>query len=250
MSLRTQLLGLGILITLSLPWVTYLYVQGSEGSLRDTTETLLRNEATSIAQTLGSQILETTWTTNVDLDSGITLYAHKLESQPELDGNRQDWQLPDNMANFKVGQNGELWLGLYEFNLNLFLSISDNNLASESLTAVETSVDKIILLIEGGENLALLLHPASQQAQRSEPPEWAISGDYEDRVQFSWRKTQNGHAIEVLMPLQIGSQPIKRIGVAIINANEEDIANDANSWATLIEPSQILELWQGEDRPG
>ncbi|MDG2315817.1 MAG: ATP-binding protein [Gammaproteobacteria bacterium] len=250
MSLRTQLLGLGILITLSLPWVTYIYVQGSEGSLRDTTETLLRNEATSIAQTLGSQILETTWTTNVDIDSGITLYAHKLESQPELDGNRQDWQLPDNMANFKVGQNGVLWLGLYEFNLNLFLSISDNNLASEPFTAVETSVDKIILLIEGGENLALLLHPASQQAQRSEPPEWAISGDYEDRVQFSWRKTQNGHAIEALMPLQIGSQPIKRIGVAIINANEEDIANDANSWATLIEPSQMLELWQGEDRPG
>ena len=109
---------------------------------------------------------------------------------------------------------------------------------------------KVILLVEGGENLALLLHPALQEAQLSKPPEWAISDEYEDRVQFSWKETQSGHAIEVLMPLQIGSQPIKRIGVAIINTNEGDIANDANSWSSLIEPSQILQLWQGEDQPG
>jgi two-component system, OmpR family, sensor histidine kinase ChvG len=250
MSLRAQLLGLGLLITLSLPWATYLYVQGSEGSLRETTETLLSNEATSIAQILGNLGLETTWNNDVELNSGNTLYAHKLERQPELDGNREDWELPNNVASFKVGQNGELWLGLYEFNLNLFLKVTSNNLDHEIPAATEPNVEQVILLIEGGENLSLLLHPSSQKAQHSSPPEWVLSQDYEDRVEFAWKETQDGYAIEVLMPLQMGSQPIKRIGVSTINSNAGNIANDAHSWASVIEPSQILQLWQSEDQPG
>jgi dedicated sortase system histidine kinase len=252
MSLRIQLLILGLL-TLSLPWATYQYVRNFEGSFRSNIEQSLLERATTISKAIATNLGNSepeAWGGNTNANSESTVYAHKLERQPELNSSKEDWGLPDGMAHFKVGTNGTLWLGLYGFELYLFLSVSDNNLAYETSSTSEPTGDRVILLIEGGENLSLLLHPASEEAQHSSAPKWAPSKDYENRVKFSWKETQGGYVIEALMPLQIGSQPIKRIGISVVNANADNIASDAHSWTNGITPNQIQQLWQGEHQPG
>ena len=57
MSLRIQLLGLGLL-TLALPWAGYQYVQELEGALRSGLEQSLLASADTMAAALGEQELD------------------------------------------------------------------------------------------------------------------------------------------------------------------------------------------------
>ena len=85
MSLRIQLLGLGLL-TLALPWAGYQYVQELEGALRSGLEQSLLASADTMAAALGDQELGI-----LDANSSAaayTIYAHPLSGQPLLDGFR------------------------------------------------------------------------------------------------------------------------------------------------------------------
>ena len=196
MSLRIQLLGLGLL-TLALPWAGYRYVQELEGALRSGLEQSLLASADTMAAALGGQELSMS-AANPSAEAEPTIYAHPLSAQPLLDGFRDDWDTPE-AAGVPVGAGGRLWLGLHDRTLNLFLSFTDSTLIYQSAPGETPYGDRVLLLMEAEELRWLLLHtgaPGALRAQRTEPPLFAPSGEYEARVLGFWRETQNGFTLE------------------------------------------------------
>ena len=80
MSLRTQLLGLGLL-TLALPWAGYRYVQELENALRSGLEQSLLASASTMAAALSDQELGI-YDTSLSSGTEEIIYAHPLGRQP------------------------------------------------------------------------------------------------------------------------------------------------------------------------
>ncbi|MCY3730785.1 MAG: ATP-binding protein [Rhodospirillaceae bacterium] len=231
MSLRVQLLGLGLL-TLALPWAGYRYVQQLEGALRSGLEQSLLASARTVASALGGQELGLSATNPTAVDNPI--YAHPLSVEPLLDGYRDDWDTPQ-AASVAVGASGRLWLGLYDRTLYLFGLFADRTPVYQSAPGETPYGDRVLLLTEGEGPRWLLLHtaaPGALRAQRTVPPRFAPSGDYETRVLGFWRETPAGFAVEARLPLQLAGE---RLGVSVVDVSPD--AGTAAAYRVAVESS-------------
>jgi len=260
MSLRIQLLGLGLL-TLALPWAGYRYVQELEGALRSGLEQSLLASAGTMAAALGDQELGLS-SANPSADAEHTIYAHPLGAQPLLDGYRDDWNTPD-ATSVPIGSGGRFWLGLHDRTLYLFLSVVDRALVYQTAPGETPYGDRVLLLTEAEELRWLLLHsaaPGALRAQRTEAPLFAPTGDYEARVLGFWRETQNGFAVEARLPLDLAG---RRLGLSVVNVNpaasvgmpyqvavESSWGEGAKPGLLLYRPTSLDEIARRFEQPG
>lgn len=216
MSLRTQLLGLGLL-TLALPWAGYRYVQELEDALRSGLEQSLLVSASTMAAALGDQELSI-FDTNLSPGTEQIIYAHPLSRQPLLDGYRNDWDIPDT-ASVPIGAGGQFWLALYDRFIYFFLSFTDRNLIYQNAPGETPYGDRVVLRRDAEEFYDLLFHttaPGALRAQRTNKPELAPSGEYESRIFGFWRETQDGFTVEARLPLNLAGE---RLGLSVVNVN-------------------------------
>ncbi|MED5534879.1 MAG: ATP-binding protein [Pseudomonadota bacterium] len=219
MSLRTQLLGLGLL-TLALPWAGYRYVQELENALRSGLEQSLLASASTMAAALNDQELGI-YDTSLSSGTEEIIYAHPLGRQPLLDGYRDDWDIPD-AASVPIGTGGQFWLALYDRTIYIFLSFTDRNLIYQNAPGETPYGDRVVLRRGGTEEFYdLLFHttaPGNLRAQRTNETELAPSGEYESRVFGFWRETPNGFTVEARLPLDLAGE---RLGLSVVNVNPD-----------------------------
>jgi dedicated sortase system histidine kinase len=240
MSLRVQLLGLGLL-TLVLPWAGYRYVQELEGALRNGLEQGLLASANTIATALRDYPLAA-WRAMASDDPRATIYAPPLEAQPLLDGYSTDWNLSDDAAR-AIGTSGRYWAGVFDRSLYLFVTVLDATPVYQANPAQPPYGDRALLLPQGQGASWLLLHtsaPGILRAQATQAPQYIPTGRYEDRVLAYWRETAAGFAIEVRMPLDLAGD---RLGLAFVDVDpgpEADGSTGAPAYAVSLDSTWPL----------
>ena len=249
MSLRIQLLGLGLL-TLALPWAGYRYVQELEGALRAGLEQSLMASATTMAAALKDQMDPGSDASNeiVPATDENTLYAHPLATQPRLDGYRDDWSSPA-ATGMQLGDGGRFWVGLHDRTVYLFLSFTDSELVYQNAPGATPYGDRVLIRTESPSLRWLLLHTAAPgviRAQWAQPPLFAPSGEFEGRVLGSWRETQDGFSVETRIPLDLIG---RRLGLSVVDVDPSENTTAGissygvaveSSWGTSQEPDLLL----------
>ncbi len=226
MSLRVQLLGLGLL-TLVLPWAAYRYVQELEGALRDGLEQALLASADTIATALRESALSV-FDSMQENTPATTIYAHPLTAAPDLDGYQNDWNLAEGSER-ALGSSGRYWAGIHERSLYLFISVDDASRVYQSAPTELPYGDRAVLLPSGTGNDWLLLHttaPGVLRPQLTSAPEFTPSGHFENRGLAYWRETDRGYAVEIRLPLDLVGA---RLGLALIDV---DPATDGSEPST------------------
>jgi len=217
-SLRTQLFGLGLL-TLVLPWAAYRYVQELEGALRDGLEQALLASAETIATAFESSALGIS-TEGAERAPDNAVYAQPLSNAPQLDGYRNDWNLPAGSER-ALGRSGQYWAAVHERSLYLFVEIEDDSVVYQSAPTELPYGDRTLLLPGGAGGAWLLVHttaPGLTRLQYSSAPEFTPGGRFEERALAYWRDTGNGYALELRLPLDlVGTQ----LGLASIDVDPQ-----------------------------
>ncbi|MDE0004330.1 MAG: ATP-binding protein [Rhodospirillaceae bacterium] len=241
MSLRLQLLGLGLL-TLVLPWAGYRYVQELEGALRSGLAQSLLATAESTAAALPGQDLRTIASGGA-VQPGEVMYAHPLTSEPLIDGYRDDWTSAESTG-LPLGGSGRFWIGVYQRSLFLFLHYPDANVVYQRAPGETPYGDRVLLLTESAQPDWLLFHttaPGSLRAQETTAPLFTPTGRRDARVPAFWRETGDGFTAEIRLPLAMAGQ---RIGIAVV-----DVDPGGSDTATATYQVAVESSWPG-DHPG
>ena len=241
MSLRLQLLGLGLL-TLVLPWAGYRYVQELEGALRSGLEQALLAAAESTAAALPGQDLGII-ASRPAVQPGEVLYAHPLTSEPLIDGYRDDWSSAENTG-LPLGVSGRFWVGLHQRSLFLFLHYPDANVVYQRAPGETPYGDRVLLLTESPRPDWLLFHttsPGSLRAQTTTAPLFTPTGRRDARVPAFWRETGDGFTAEIRLPLAMAGQ---RLGIAVVDVDPGGADAATATYQVAVESS-----WPGDD-PG
>ena len=237
MSLRLQLLGLGLL-TLVLPWAGYRYVQELEGALRSGLEQSLLAAAEATAAALPGQHLAV----GPAVRTQRVIYAHPLSSEPVVDGYRDDWSSAETTG-LPLGTFGQFWIGLHRRSLFLFLSYADASVVYQRAPGETPYGDRVLLVTESPQPRWLLFHttaPGGLRGQQTTAPLFAPTGQRDARVPGFWRETGDGFTAEIRLPLALGGQ---RFGVAVVDVDPSETGSAATSYQVTVESS-----WDG-DRP-
>ena len=243
MSLRFQLLGLGLL-TLVLPWAGYRYVQELEGALRSGLEQSLLAAAESTAAALPGQDLRTMASRPATQPAEV-IYAHPLTSEPLIDGYRDDWSSAETTG-LPLGASGRFWIGLYRRSLFLFVHYPDSNVVYQRAPGETPYGDRVLLVTESEQPDWLLFHttaPGSLRAQETTAPLFTPTGRREARVPAFWRETGDGFAAEIRLPLAMAGE---RIGIAVVDV---DTAGPEPDSAAATYQVAVESSWPGDD-PG
>ena len=241
MSLRLQLLGLGLL-TLVLPWAGYRYVQELEGALRSGLEQSLLAAAESTAAALPGQDLRI-GTSRPAVQPGEIVYAHPLTSEPLIDGYRDDWSSAE-ATGLPLGGSGRFWIGLYQRSLFLFLHYPDSTVVYQRAPGETPYGDRVLLLTESAQPDWLLFHtttPGSLRAQETTTPLFTPTGRREARVPAFWRETGDGFAVEIRLPLAMAG---RQLGISVVDVDPGGSDPVAANYQVAVESS-----WPG-DNPG
>jgi len=240
MSLRVQLLGLGLL-TLVLPWAGYRYVQELEAALRNGLEQALLASANTVATALRDYPLAA-WRASAVADPIDAIYAPPLAALPALDGYSTDWNLREDSAR-PIGASGRYWAGVFERSLYLFVTLRDATPVYQTNPAQPPYGDRVLLLPQGHDAGGLLLHttaPGILRAQATQASQYIPAGRFEDRVLAYWRETATGFAIEVRMPLDLAGE---RLGLAFIDVDpgiEVDGSSGAPAYTVTLDSTWPL----------
>jgi two-component system, OmpR family, sensor histidine kinase ChvG len=205
-SLRIQLLAFGLL-TLVLPWIGFRYVTQMEAALRGGLEQSLIASATTVAAALEEQDLPLCAPALCAARAGATIYAPPLGSEPQIDGVRQDWNIPDDAA-VALGGGHRLWAGVSGRFAYLFVAVSDDDLVYPPGPGKMPYGDRVVLATEPSPEIVrwLLLAtgaPGTFRAQETAPDLFAPTEAYDSRVLGAWQETATGYSIELRVPLNL-----------------------------------------------
>jgi signal transduction histidine kinase len=208
-SLRIQLLAFGLL-TLVLPWTGFRYVAEMEAALRTGLEQSLVASATTVAAALeeqGMPLCPPPSCVPPETRTGATIYAVPLQGEPQIDGVRDDWNLPDDAA-LALGGEHRLWAGVDGRFAYLFIAVRDDDLVYPRTPGAMPYGDRVVLATEPAPGIVrwLLLGtgaPGSFRAQETAPDLFATTEAYDARVLGAWQETAYGYAIEVRVPLNL-----------------------------------------------
>ena len=238
MSLRLQLLGLGLL-TLVLPWAGYRYVQELEGALRTGLEQTLLAAAQSTAAALREQDLRTI-AARPAAETHEVIYAHPLTSEPLIDGYRDDWSSSE-ITGLPLGTAGRFWIGFHERSLFLFLHYPDSSVVYQRAPGETPYGDRVLVVVESPQPNWLLFHtaaPGSLRAQETTAPLFAPTGRRDARVPGFWRETGDGFAAEIRLPLALAGQ---RLGISVVDVDPGGSDSPAAPYRVAVESS-----WPGD----
>ncbi len=232
MSLRKQLLAFGLL-TLVLPWAGYRFVQEMEATLRAGLERALVASADTVAAALGSQpAVQAAAQAGARGDlgapkGGAAVYAAPLDAVPApvVDGSRDDWTPPLTPgppdAGTALGARDRYWAGIQGRYVYLYVEATDPDLVYEGAPGSGPYGDRLVLALRGADGALqwLLLStraPGTFRAQRTAPPLFKPTGDYEDRVVAAWQETPKGFAVESRVPLALTG---RNLGLAVVDVD-------------------------------
>ncbi len=164
-----------------------------------------------------------------DDPTGTAIYASPLNvaDAPVVDGSRDDWtsQLvsapPD--AGSPLGARDRYWAGIQGRSLYLYVEATDPDLVYEGPPGTGPYGDRLVLELrdaDGAERWLLLSTraPGQFRAQRTAPPLFKPTGDYEDRVVAAWQETPKGFAVETRVPLTLAG---RGVGLAVVDVDHE-----------------------------
>jgi len=221
-SLRIQLLAFGLL-TLVLPWTGFRYVTQMEAALRGGLEQSLVGMATTVAAALEEQgvaLCPPPQCVPPGARLGATIYAAPLSAEPQIDGVRDDWNLPDDAA---VALDGDhrVWAGVQGRFVYLFITVRDDHLVYPRLPGQMPYGDRVVLATEPSPEMPrwLLLGtgaPGTFRAQQTAPDLFATTEVYDARVIGAWQETAAGYSIELRVPLNLVGAAL---GVGVIDVD-------------------------------
>jgi dedicated sortase system histidine kinase len=208
-SLRIQLLAFGLL-TLVLPWTGFRYVAEMEAALRGGLEQSLIASATTVAAALEEQgvpLCPPPQCVPPQTRAGATIYAAPLGSEPQIDGVRDDWNVPDDAAVALAGGH-RLWAGVEGRFAYLFIAVRDDDLVYPRRPGEMPYGDRVVLGTEPAPGIVrwLLLGtgaPGTFRAQETAPDLFAPTEAYDTRVLGAWQETATGYSIELRVPLNL-----------------------------------------------
>lgn len=220
MSLRLQLLAFGLL-TLVLPWTGYRYVQELEAALRSGLEQSMLASASTVAAALEEQaaLCAVPSCNDVRSASVMPLYAQPLDTEPRLDGVRDDWNTPNDTA-VTVGAH-RLWLGVHDRFVYVFVAANDGDLVYQRVPGQTPYGDRVVLATEPtpGAVRWLLFNtaaPGTMRSQETAPQEFVPSESYDARSIAAWQETATGYALEARVPLNLVGEAL---GVGVIDVD-------------------------------
>jgi two-component system, OmpR family, sensor histidine kinase ChvG len=233
-SLRIQLLAFGLL-TLALPWIGFRYVAQMEAALRGGLEQSLIASATAVAAALEEQGLQLCPPPQQCAPrAGATVYAPPLGSEPQIDGVREDWSVPEDAA-VALGGGHRLWAGVAGRFAYLFLAVRDDDLVYSPGPGKMPYGDRVVLATEPSPAIVrwLLLGtgaPGTFRAQETAPDLFATTEAYDSRVLGAWQETATGYSVELRVPLNVVGTALA-VGVIDVDRSAGDYSVElAASW--------------------
>ena len=261
MSLRMQLLALGGVLTLLLPWAGLRFVQQTENALRETHEDLLLDHAGLIAVQIGGSD-DLVGQPAAEPRLSPPLYAQSLTEWPGLDGSRSDWRFThvergaaDDAMAVELADGSRFWLGARAPFLFLYIEVVDEDIVYQAAPGRAPHGDRIVLLLPGRdapapravllastvENSPGIARPAGSEAnlrgQMSTGPDgFESTGEYDGNVSAHWKTTTRGYAVEVRMSLE------SALGIGIIDTDEGAAAVRlaAATWDAAPAPTALI----------
>ncbi len=219
MSIRLQLL-LVALTTLVLPWAGCQYARELETALRGAQEKSLLASAGTIANALSAQPQRVFRAADSGSDASDAsafaaaagdLYVHPLTTQPLLDGYREDWGIPGELAPLPTrdGYRVRMQTGSTERYLYLYVEVGDPHFEAEpnDVRLERDHFDRIDFTLQRpdatsesyffGTNAPGLI--AAQAVRKgNDGTEIAVP---EPRIQGYWLQTSSGYHLEARIPL-------------------------------------------------
>jgi two-component system sensor histidine kinase ChvG len=128
MNLKRQLL-LVSLLTLVLPWAGCQFIGETESALRSGQQRMLAGTARAIADSMAQYEDEFPLTNQDDHVVGDSLYGHRIDSRPNIDGYFDDWNLSRDALRSMRGADGPIQfaIGLHEQFIYLYVEVADKN---------------------------------------------------------------------------------------------------------------------------
>ncbi len=128
MNLKRQLL-LVSLLTLVLPWAGCQFIGETESALRSGQQQMLAGTARAIADSLAQYEDEFPLANQDDHVVGDSLYGHRIDSRPNIDGYFDDWNLSRDALRSMRGVDGPIRfaIGLHGQFVYLYVEVADKN---------------------------------------------------------------------------------------------------------------------------
>lgn len=249
MSLRLQLLAFGLL-TLLLPWAGLKFVEEVEALLRSS----LENELLAVARTVARDIEaaeDVGQRRAAPAAAAGTLYAQTLIGQPpRIEGFRSDWRYrhdrpgsQDTDRSVEFADGSRLWLGVLDQFLYLYMEVRDDQIVVQREPGQSPHGDRIALLmgvIPRSPVARLLVSVAGPDTISSQispgAPAFVSTGEFDDNIPYSWRRTDSGYAIEARMTLnRVGDF----LGIGIIDTDAVGRLA-ASTWGDTATPGPLV----------
>jgi dedicated sortase system histidine kinase len=262
MSLRLQLLALGGVLILLLPWAGLRFVEATEASLRENHEKLLLQQAGRVVIQVGDSD-ELAPQAAVVPGFAPALYAQTLRRAPGLDGYRSDWEFArvapgadDDAMAVPLADGSRAWLGVYPPFLFLFVEVVDDEIVYQTVPGRPPHGDRVVVLLPPGRDSvaprALLLPsiapgvrppsvaPANLRAQKSIGPDgYESTGEYDDNVLANWQRSDGGYTVEARVPIEAA------IGIGIVDtdAGGSSVRLAGATWGAGETPNALIREW-------
>ncbi len=228
MKLRRQLL-LVSLLTLSLPWAGYQYIQEMESALHQGQSAALTASAEAVAARLGSDrdLLQRTGLLRDVAPLAQQIYAHRLPAAAIVDGYSDDWRSfsiePRHFSPVPVEPpqtfSMNLRAGTYGSRLYLFAEVEDLQISYYHPGRDVVASGDHLLLVRGRDNLTPLVYTLRTSAPGTIA---AVARDTRGRVYQEynikgfWRERGDGYQVELELPLAFADQGF---GFSVVNAD-------------------------------
>ena len=228
MNLKRQLL-LVSLLTLVLPWAGCQFIRETETALRTSQQQMLAGTARTLAESIARFPEEFPAEEPAAHVFGDSLYGHRLEHPPEVDGYFDDWPLPRGALRNLRGADGPIRfsVGLFEQWAFLYVEVADRDVVYASASGITLNngpdySDRVILTSESPPYLEEMLTFAAEAPGPVVTYVHAASGSTpEPTVLAYWQDVPGGYQLEARVPLNILGT---HLGISVSNTSDSRVA--------------------------
>ena len=241
MRLRTQLSLLAI-VALALPWAGAQYARELESALRAGQEQALKSAAGALAGVLTSEADRLATAGN----GGDSLFVHRLERAPVLDGFASDWDLPDDAPQPLPDGASRLTVASTASHLYLFVQAVDATVLHRGPDVPQG--DRVVVRTDDGdETRRWVFAPEAPGAftPRRASANWRADGQAEPRILAHWQPRPDGYQVEIRIPHALVGD---RLGAGFIDVDDPGAAPERRvlTWSPgrttgrLVGPDDVL----------
>lgn len=221
MNLKRQLLLVSVL-TLVLPWAGYQFIHETESALRSGQQQFLAGTALAISESLAQYPEE--FTAKPSDTPADQIYAHTLETPPEIDGYFNDWTLDRASLKALRGTDGPIGFafGVIGESVYVYVEVRDDNVVFTGPGAAGTSdntqfSDRVSLVNTSPlylNELIVFAAEAPGQLVAVIRDEYGFRPD--PSIRAIWQDVPGGYQVEVRIP---ASKLGTHLGLVVSNTN-------------------------------